>query len=187
MTKLVRCKNCNFVIEEGKLGEVCPACGVPRSAFEEFTPLVSEKRRKLMELNSHPIILHFALGFILFILLLTVISLIFPTFYATEIYATIKVLSFTLPFAGILAMLTGIFDANTRFKKITTPRLKKKIIFGSAFLVDSFILLFVTYFIPKSTVLLIVVLILSLIGEMFGGINGFLGSSLMCSRVPNGT
>jgi uncharacterized membrane protein len=186
MTKLLRCKNCNFVIEEGKLGEICPACGVPRSAFEDFTPRVSEKRRKLMELNSHPIILHFPLGFILFILILTFITLIFPTFYATEIYATIKLLSFTLPFAVILAMLTGIFDANTRFKKITTPRLKKKIIFGSGFLVDSIILLFVSFLIPKSTVLLIVILILSLIGEFFGGINGFLGSSLMCSKVPNG-
>lgn len=187
MSKLLRCKYCNFVTKEEKLGEVCPACGVPRSAFEEFTPLVSKKRRKLMQLDLHPITLHFPLGFILFILILTLINLIFPNFYQTEIYATIKVLSFTLPFAVILGMLTGIFDANTRFKKITTPRLKKKIIFGSGFLVDSIVLLFITYFLPPSTALLILILILSFIGEVFGGINGYLGSSLMCTNVPNGS
>lgn len=187
MNELMRCKNCKFIIEKGKLGDVCPACGVPRSVFEDYNPRVSEKRRKLLELDMHPIILHFPLGFISFILVLSLINLIFPNFYSTEVYTTIKVLSFTLPFAVLLAMLTGLFDASIRFKKVSTPLLKKKIIFGSLFLVDSIILLLISYFLSGSVKVLISILVLTLIGEVFGGINGFLGSSLMCTEVPNGT
>ncbi|MBD3194839.1 MAG: hypothetical protein GF317_07285 [Candidatus Lokiarchaeota archaeon] len=185
MAKLVRCKNCGFIIEESKLGEVCPACGVPKSAFEELTREVSEKRRKLMELNMHPIILHLPLGFTMFILILTLLNLIFPTFYFDTIYTTITVLSFTLPFTAVLALLTGIFDANLRFKTITTPHLKKKLIFGSLFLVDGIILLSITYFLPVSQTLLIIILVLTIIAELFGGINGMLGGSLLCSKIPD--
>ncbi len=31
---MLKCKACDFIINEAKLGDACPACGVPRTAFE---------------------------------------------------------------------------------------------------------------------------------------------------------
>ena len=33
MKKYVRCKACGYIMEEGKVGDRCPACGAPRAAL----------------------------------------------------------------------------------------------------------------------------------------------------------
>ena len=40
---LVRCRACGFIMEEEKLGDVCPACGIPRKAFEPYKETMSKK------------------------------------------------------------------------------------------------------------------------------------------------
>ncbi len=59
----LKCKACGYIIDEKKLGDVCPACGVPRKAFEPWTDDMSPRRRVLLTLNLHPIALHFPQAF----------------------------------------------------------------------------------------------------------------------------
>ena len=37
MANLIRCKACGYVTREGKIKDVCPACGVPAKMFEPYT------------------------------------------------------------------------------------------------------------------------------------------------------
>ena len=48
MANLIRCKACGYVTCEGKIKDVCPACGVPAKMFEPYTDPVSEKRRRFL-------------------------------------------------------------------------------------------------------------------------------------------
>jgi rubredoxin len=44
MKELVRCRPCGFVMDADKLGDVCPACGLPRKVFEPYRERVSLNR-----------------------------------------------------------------------------------------------------------------------------------------------
>ena len=41
-----------------KVGEICPACGVPAKMFEPYDDKVSEARRRMIDLHIHPVIVH---------------------------------------------------------------------------------------------------------------------------------
>ena len=45
-------------MEAGKLGDVCPACGLPRKVFEPYRERVSINRLRLLNLDLHPIVIH---------------------------------------------------------------------------------------------------------------------------------
>ncbi len=45
-------------MEAGKLGDVCPACGLPRKVFEPYRERVSINRLRLLNLDMHPIAIH---------------------------------------------------------------------------------------------------------------------------------
>jgi hypothetical protein len=59
MKELVRCRPCGFVIEADKLGEVCPACGLPR-----FKTLATPILRVKIIFNLIILLLSVALFFI---------------------------------------------------------------------------------------------------------------------------
>ena len=118
MTSLLRCRVCGFIIKEGKLGDRCPACGVPRTAFESYDDKITEKRRKLLDMDIHPVVVHFPQAFSVFILFLTIFTLIFPNFLRAEILCSIPILAIFLPLVTAAAIFSGAFDGKTRFKKL---------------------------------------------------------------------
>ena len=145
MTNLIRCKACGYVTKEGKIKDVCPACGVPAKMFEPYTDPVSEKRRMILGLHIHPIMVHFPQAFSITLFLLMVLSYFTPVKIKWMLFDAILVISFLLPYFVILAIITGLLDGKVRFRKVTTPFLKKKIILGVLLLIISIALAFVAF------------------------------------------
>ena len=132
MAELLRCKSCGYVIEAGKVGEVCPACGVPRRMMEAWKDPVSERRRMFLWLDLHPIVDHFSVGFSASAFVLSLIVLAVPDLYPRTVSDILRGFLGVLPLAVIASFLTGIFDARVRFRKSTTPMLNSKKLYGLA-------------------------------------------------------
>jgi uncharacterized membrane protein/rubredoxin len=145
MANLIRCKACGYVTKEGKIKDVCPACGVPSKMFEPYTDPVSEKRRMILGLHIHPIMVHFPQAFSITLFLLMVLSYFTPVKIEWMLFDAILVVSFLLPYFVILSIITGLLDGKIRFRKVTTPLLKKKFILGVLLLIISIILAFVAF------------------------------------------
>lgn len=136
--ELVRCRPCGYVMKESELGDVCPACGLPRNVFEPYRERVSAKRLFILALDIHPIAIHLSQTFVALIPLLSVFHLIFPDFYPEIGHPVITFSIFMLPLSLILSFFSGLLDGITRFKTLRTPLLKSKIIYSSMILVLGF-------------------------------------------------
>ncbi|NCA85358.1 MAG: rubrerythrin [Clostridia bacterium] len=128
MKELVRCRPCGYVMEADKLGDVCPACGLPRKVFEPYREKVSLNRLMVLNLDLHPIAIHFSQAFVGAIPLLFLFTALFPNFYAEELTTVNLVMIVTLPVMMIVALLSGMIDGYTRFKTFNTPLLIRKIV-----------------------------------------------------------
>ena len=51
---MVRGKVCGY-ITFGVLGDKCPACGAAKTAFEPYIDNMAQPRRKILNLQLHPI------------------------------------------------------------------------------------------------------------------------------------
>ena len=130
-------------MEAGKLGDVCPACGLPRKVFEPYRERVSINRLRLLNLDLHPIVIHLSQAMVIAIPALAILIHIFPGIYP-EILKNVFVFSVVVfPFTLALAIITGVIDGLTRFKTLRTPLLRVKIIFSLIILTLSVILFFV--------------------------------------------
>lgn len=136
--ELVRCRPCGYVMKESELGDVCPACGLPRNVFEPYRERVSAKRLFILALDIHPIAIHLSQTFVALIPLLSIFHLIFPDFYPEIGHPVITFSIFMLPLSLVLSFFSGLLDGITRFKTLRTPLLKSKIIFSSMILVLGF-------------------------------------------------
>jgi len=145
VAKMMRCRACGLVMEESRIGDLCPACGLKRTVFEEYDDKISDRRRKLMELYIHPITLHFPQAFTVAIPLLLVVELAVGETLAVELQATARTLALLLPFTVVGALATGLFDGQLRFKTLKTPYLQRKLILGAILLALSGALLFVVH------------------------------------------
>ncbi len=143
MKELVRCRPCGYVMEADKLGDVCPACGMPRKAFEPYRERVSLNRLKLLNFDLHPIAIHLSQTLVISIPVITLILNLFPGYQPEMLKNVIIFAVFLFPFTLILAIITGIIDGLTRFKTIATPLLRVKIIFSILILLLSVVLFFV--------------------------------------------
>ena len=132
MAELMRCKSCGYVTELARLGEVCPACGVPRKMMEPWKDPVSEKRRMFLWLDIHPIVDHFSVSFAASAFVLSLVALILPDFYPETLTDILRGCLGVLPLAVIASFVTGIFDARVRFRRSTTPDLSRKKLYGLA-------------------------------------------------------
>jgi len=141
--ELVRCRPCGYVMKASDLGDVCPACGLPRTVFEPYRERVSANRLLILSLDIHPIAIHLSQTFVALTPLLIFFHLIFPSFQETIIHSVINFSVFALPFSLILSFISGIVDGITRFKTLRTPLLKSKIIFSIAILTLAFFQLIV--------------------------------------------
>ena len=185
MANLIRCKACGYVTSEGKLKDICPACGVPAKMFAPYTDPVSEKRRMILELHIHPIVVHFPEAFTMTLFILAGLSYFASAAIKEALFVSIQVISFLLPCFVVLSFLTGLFDGKIRFRKVTTPFLKKKIIISVFFLIISIVLAFVAFSgqLPVSPVREYFI-VLSLIAVACGAGLGLLGGHLMDAKFP---
>jgi len=143
MKELVRCRPCGFVMEADKLGDVCPACGLPRKVFEPYRERVSRNRLILLNFDLHPIIIHLSQALVIAIPILALITNLF-THFQPDILKSVLIFSvFIFPFTLGLAIITGVIDGLTRFKTLATPLLRVKIIFSLIILLLSIVLFFV--------------------------------------------
>ena len=144
MKELVRCRPCGFVIEADKLGDVCPACGMPRKVFEPYRERVSRNRLMLLNFDLHPIAIHLSQALVMAIPVLAILMTVLKQFQP-EIVKDVLIFSvFIFPFTLVLAIITGIIDGLTRFKTLATPILRVKIIFSLIILTLSIALFFTT-------------------------------------------
>ena len=160
--ELVRCRPCGYVMKESDLGDVCPACGLPRSVFEPYREKVSANRLFILALDIHPIAIHLSQTFVALTPLLIIFHLLFPDFQETMVHSVINFSIFALPFSLILSFISGLIDGITRFKTLRTPMLRSKIIFSSSILVFAFIQLII--FTPSTYTWLTVLLSLAAFG-----------------------
>ncbi len=185
MPNLIRCKACGYVAVEGKIKDVCPACGVPAKMFEPYTDPVAEKRRRILKLHIHPIIVHFPQSFAFTLFVLAVLSFVTPPQINKGLYCTMQVLSSALPFSLILALITGLVDGKTRFRRVTTLFLKKKIIFGLSSLLISILIAAAAFTLPLSSApVMALFTLLTIIAVGFSFALGLIGGELLDAKFP---
>ena len=144
MKELVRCRPCGYVMEADKLGDVCPACGLPRKVFEPYRERVSLNRLRLLNLDLHPIVIHLSQALVIAIPILVILTHFFPSIYPEVLKHVLLFAVVLFPFTLVLAIMTGVIDGLTRFKTLKTPLLRVKIIFSFIILTLSILLFFVS-------------------------------------------
>lgn len=138
MRKLIRCKACGYIMAEEKLGDKCPACGVPRDMFEPYTDPMAESRRRILRLDLHPMAVHFPTSFAVAVFVFTIASFFFSGPLEELLISAIKVIALFLPLVVLIAFLAGLLDGKTRFRRLGRSHiLKTKIVYGSLFFVFS--------------------------------------------------
>lgn len=137
MPQLVRCKPCGYVSREDKLGKVCPACGASLKAFEPYEDKVSPRRRFILNLDLHPILIHAPQTFAAILPLVVLVGILFPAFYASQVIAVAAFTALILPPAVLGAIFSGLVDGKVKMKKLTTPLLLRKIALGCCLLAVS--------------------------------------------------
>jgi len=133
MAELLRCRSCGYVVEAGRVGDVCPACGVPRKMMEPWKDPMSERRRFLLELDIHPIIDHFSVSFATCAVVVALLVLLFPGVLFQSAPDVMRVFVGVLPLAVIASYISGLYDGKLRFRKTTTPVLRTKKVLGLFF------------------------------------------------------
>jgi hypothetical protein len=185
MANLIRCKACGYVTKEGNIKDICPACGVPAKMFEAYSDPVSEKRRKILDLHIHPILIHFPQAFAFSLFILAVLSFLVPTDIEKDFVGAIKVIAAFLPLVVLLSFFSGLLDGKTRFRKVTTPLLMNKIIFGLSFFGISVFMAIFALFQPLSQYpSLIIFTIVSLLAVGTSIPLGIIGASLIEAKFP---
>lgn len=183
MKELVRCKPCGYIMEAGKY-DTCPACGVSSKVFEPYKDRVSHKRRQLLNLDLHPIAVHFPQTIAVFILQFTIINIAFPSFKSIQIEAFITFLGFLLPLSVLGAFVSGIIDAKIRFKKLTTKALRLKIILGTGMLVSSIFVPILFFYFENTLTIKFAILVNSLMTLLLAVFLGLIGKKLMYAEMP---
>ncbi len=137
MAAMMRCKSCGYTIAEEKLKDACPACGALRKMFEPWTDPLGPKRRALLEMELHPIVIHFTVAFSASAFALSLFSLAFPRFLAGLATNMFVVMAALLPLTVLAGWAAGVFDGKVRFRRVTTPLLVRKMVMAGAVFLES--------------------------------------------------
>ncbi len=126
MAQLMRCRSCGYFLAEDALGDACPVCGVPRKMFEPYTDPVSERRRWILGLHIHPIVVHFSISFAVCALAASLFSLVFPHLLRHTVTGALRSVVALLPLVLIATYLTGLYDGRVRFRRAKSLFLRQK-------------------------------------------------------------
>ena len=132
MIELVICKSCGYIMARSDLKDKCPACGVAAKMFEPYIDRVSPFRKRMLKLDLHPIAVHFTQAYTATIPVLCLLALFGLPRIQAHLLSAIAVLGFALPFVVAISFLAGLLDGKIRFRRVTTPLLTTKIVFGLA-------------------------------------------------------
>jgi len=184
MKKLYKCRVCGYILERKDPPGICPACGVKGKIFEEYESPISEKRRKVLELHLHPIMIHFPVAFVSSMFLISVLRIIGFINDQSVFMGMLRAIVLILPFVAIFATIAGMFDGKLRFKRLDTPHLKKKLVLACFFILVSISLFVIQYFLDlHQSTYNIVVLIYSIVLLGIATPLGLIGGKLLDSKV----
>lgn len=184
MKNYVRCKVCGFIMEEKNLKDVCPACGVPKTAFVEFKYSISEKRQQILSLHLHPISVHFPEAIAVFLAGFICLAFITSGTISSDLIIVNKTLSIIFPLTIVAACISGIYDAKVRFKKLSPPYIKIKIYLGILLFVSSILTLILLQSSSYSTPIKAILVILAIINLGTSTVLGKIGGTLIDSKMP---
>ena len=185
MKQLFKCKSCGFITEEGTFVDKCPACGVSEKMLEPFTDTISPQRRMILTQHIHPVIVHAPQAFAATFVVISILAFILNNPIKNHLFLTIQMLAIALPIVNIAAIASGIFDGITRFRRIQTPILRKKLIAGTIYFLISTGIIFSTQLSNFDSLLgLILTLILSIACFVCSFFLGKWGSSILNSYFP---
>jgi hypothetical protein len=182
--KYIRCKACGFVMLEGDLKHLCPACGLPKTVFEPYSKKISPLRKFLLDQHLHPIAVHFPQVFVFVIIAGLLLSYWVPEPWRSDFLSAAKLSILGLPFAVLAGFISGLIDGRLRFKKLNAPLLIHKIVAGIVFQLLSLIIAGIylaTGFTPASTAAIIV---LSIISTAIAIYLGRTGATMFESFIP---
>ena len=184
MKKLYKCRVCGYVVERKDPPGICPACGVKGKIFEEYESPISEKRRKVLELNIHPVMVHLPIAFVSSLFLLSLMRIVGVVEEQSVFMGMLNALIMILPFVVISATMTGMYDGKLRFRRLDTPHLKKKLVLASFLILISVSLFVIQYFLDLNRPTYnIVVLIYSIVLLGITTPLGLIGGKLLDSKV----
>lgn len=184
MKELIRCKPCGYIDEENKIGEFCPACGASIKYFEPYKDKMKPNRRKILNLDMHPIAVHFPQTISVLILFSLLFNFVLPKIMTQEILAFIYILAVLLPFSVIGAFISGLIDGKVRFKKFKGRKLKHKIIMGSIMIISSTVVAFAAVMIDKHSLSKTIVLSGNLVSLILAILLAQIGKKLMYAEMP---
>lgn len=181
MPQMVICKSCGYIMPQSKLKDECPACGVKAKMFVPHDERISDKRKFLLMLDIHPILVHFTQAYTGTILGLSLLALVVKPAWLGWISTVVMVLGYALPFAVIAAFVAGMFDGKVRFRKVKTPLLVKKMVLGTLYFALTCGILICVLFNPLPWA---IIAVLSALAMTCASILGVWGVSLLNSRFP---
>jgi rubredoxin len=180
MKELVRCKACGYVMEADKLKDVCPACGMSHKVFEPYRERVALNRLFVLSLDMHPIAIHLSQTFVFLTPLLIILTRVLPGFHYPLFTYVILFSVYAFPLTLVAAITTGIIDGLYRFKTLTPPLLRQKILFSSCIVV----LAFTMFLVARKGDFGLITFLLSL-GCLFFAVKlGLLGKKLLNVILP---
>lgn len=131
MKEYLKCKACGYIITKDDPAEVCPACGIQRKVFEDYKYNLTPRRKIILDLDIHAIMVHLPQAIAVLIPFCGILSLVTDAGTGIKFLYTVEAVTYLLPLTVLGAVVSGIFDGRIRFKKLNTPALKKKMILGS--------------------------------------------------------
>lgn len=184
MKEYVICASCGYVMEKKSLGEICPACGVSKNMFKSYVENISSKRKFLLSLDIHPVLVHFPQAFSFTIIILSFLAFILEGGIREKALNTMVVLGVALPFTVAFSFAAGLFDAKIRFRRITTPILIKKMILGSLFFASACGIFAGVVLFPFTTIVILSIGGLGVFSLICGAWLALLGVSLLNAKFP---
>jgi rubredoxin len=185
MKTYLRCKACGFILDASRLGEVCPACGVPKSQFEPYQEKVSESRKRILDAHLHPVMVHFPQAFEFTLLVLAILVLTARGTVRDHLWVVFQSLAWCLPVVVAGGFITGMVDGRVRFRRLTTPILRSKLLLASVFLIAAVVTAGLAW---SNTVaapaVLWALLGLQAVAFICSGLLGVLGTSLLDAKFP---
>lgn len=184
------CRLCGYVRKKGENGGVCPACGAPAKSFAPYEHKASELRRKFLELDFHPVTIHFTVSYAISLAILFILSFLTDELLGIALRDD-GILDFFVIFFPIFVLagaVTGIIDGKVRYRKIGTPFLIWKIFMGIGLLITSVLIVFshIASDGGEDAIFTGVEAILILIAVILVSILGLIGIKLVHFIVPRG-
>ena len=184
MKNFIACKACGYITESSEVNDFCPACGVPAKLFEPYESKLSEKREKLLSKHLHPIMLHLPMSFVIMALVFHIASLIFIGQFHDILQIGAGINTVLLPFGVLAAAIFGMLDGKTRFKRLSTKKLKFKMMLAAVLFLISFAAALIIVIFKMTTSITIILIFLDLAALSIAGILGKIGSKLMNAALP---